>query len=95
MDSSAQDRVAVVEAILKVFLLERILFLVFNALIAIVLLGAGIRLISHGADKTEIGFIFGASGLLTSTVGGFLYMFKRTMQVAFPESKEGERANHA
>ncbi len=74
-------RLQAVKEIIALFKLERIAYLCASILSVGILLFAGLKLIVSNASTAEIGLMFGATGVVTLSVGRLLTLVRMALKV--------------
>lgn len=81
-DATLDERMDAVERLTKLYKPERTVHIVVTSASLVILLGAaGMMLYSGEASTTELGLMFGSSGMVTYTAGQLLKMWDRAVSI--------------
>lgn len=81
-DATLDERMDAVERLTKLYKPERTVHIVVTSVSLVILLGAaGMMLYSGEASTTELGLMFGSSGMVTYTAGQLLKMWDRAVSI--------------
>ncbi len=87
VDGELKERVEAVKSLTLLYKPERTVYLVVTCTSLVILLAAAVMMLYRGqAGPTELGLMFGSSGMLTYTAGQLLRMWDRAMSVIAPTS---------
>lgn len=91
-DGEIKERLEAVERLTKLYRPERTVHLVVtSASLMILLLAAGMMLYRGQAGPTELGLMFGSSGMVTYTAGQLLRMWDRAVSIIADSSGEDKK----
>ncbi len=81
-ETTLEERMNAVERLTKLYKPERTVHLIVTAASLLILLGAaGMMVYSGDATTTELGLMFGSSGMVTYTAGQLLKMWDKAVSI--------------
>ncbi len=90
MSADLEDRIRAVERLVRVFRLERIVYLLVTGLALVMLLTAAVvMLVRSQADVTTLTLLFGSSGLITFSIGRVLRMWDQALRIVSGRATPG------
>lgn len=84
-----KERLEAVERLTRLFRLERLVHLVITTIaLMMLLISAGVLIVSGKAGSAELTMLFGSSGLITYTASRLLHMWSQALRIIASQELE-------